>query len=255
MLSQERQNAILKMLSVQDTVQIAELTERFAVSVATIRRDLDVLERRQMVRRVYGGATLAGTKPRPRPVFRSRAIQHHEAKVAIGKAAAALIQSGETVLIDIGTTTLEVACQLKDRTALTVLTNSLPVLNELEESSLDVYALGGRLRHQELALCGSLSLASLAGFFVDKAFIGAGGVSLDNGVTVYNPDSAQLSSAIVDRANEVILCADNSKFGYNGFAFVCGLDRIGTVVTDRGLTDEFREGLTRQGIRVIIADT
>lgn len=252
MLSRERQNAILELMSVQETVRISELTARFDVTVATIRRDLDELEAQQLVKRVYGGATLAEQKPFTRPMFRNRASQHHLAKVEIGKAAAALVQSGDTVLIDIGTTTLEVARQLKSLTGVTVLTNSLPVLNELADSSLEVYSLGGRLRHQELALSGGMAVGSLGGFFFDKAFIGAGGATLENGVTVYSPDSALLSSAIVARAKEVILCADSSKFGSNGFAFVCSLEKVGTIITDSGLSEEYRNGIAERGIRLII---
>lgn len=254
MLGRERQNLILDTLNSSRTVRIPELTERFNVSVATIRRDLDILESEGLIRRIYGGAELAERKSYEQPIFNTRVTRHAAQKAAIGAAAAKLISEGDTVVLDIGTTTLEVAKNIGEISHLTVLTNSLPVLNELVSGNVNVYALGGRLRGQELSIGGSIAEETLGNFFVDKAFVGAGGVTLENGITDYSPDSAQLCSAIMKRANEVILVVDSSKFNKNVFAKVAPINHIDTVVTDSGIPQEYVDFFAKSDIRLIIAD-
>lgn len=254
MLGRERQNLILNMLSASKTVRITELTEKFGVSVATIRRDLDELESEGLIRRVYGGAVLADKKPYELPIFNTRVARNSAEKSMIGLAAAKLVAEGDTIVLDIGTTTLEVARHIGDVPHLTVLTNSLPVLNELVSTGVNVYALGGRLRSHELAIGGSMAEETLSSFFVDKAFIGAGGVTLENGITDYSPDSAQLCAAIMKRAHEIILVTDSSKFGKNVFCTVGSLDNISTIVTDSGIPHEYVKIFAKMGIRLIIAD-
>ena len=254
MLGRERQNLILDMLGTSRTVRIPELTKRFGVSVATIRRDLDLLEKEGLIRRIYGGAELSERKGYEQPIFNTRVGRMAAQKSAIGAAAAKLISEGDTVVLDIGTTTLEIAKNIGDVPHLTVLTNSLPVLNELVSGSANVYALGGRLRSQELAIGGSLAEETLGSFFVDRALVGAGGITLENGITDFSPDSAQLCSAIMKRANEVILVADSSKFGKNVFAKVAPLSHVDTVVTDSGIPEEYKKAFSKMEIRLIIAD-
>ena len=254
MLGRERQNLILDMLGANRTVRIPERTERFGVAVATSRRDLDILESNGLIRRIYGGAELAERKGYEQPIFNTRVTRNAQNKALIGSAAARLISEGDTIVLDIGTTTLEVAKNIGDVPHLTVLTNSLPVLNELVSGSANVYALGGRLRSQELSIGGSMAEETLNSFFVDKAFVGAGGITLENGITDFTPDSAQLCSAIMKRANEVILVADSSKFNKNVFAKDAPLSHVDTVVTDSGIPEEYVKAFAKMEIKLIIAD-
>jgi len=253
MLGKERQNLILEMLNISKTVQITDLTEKFKISVATARRDLDELESAGLIKRVYGGAVLV-EKSGLRPIFNARIEQNSVKKAQIGMAAASLVSEGDTVVLDIGTTTLEVAKCIGNIPHLTVLTNSLPVLNELVQSDANVYALGGRLRSQELALSGTQAEEQLSNFCVDKAFIGAGGVTLENGITNYNPDSAQLCAAIIRRAKEVILVTDSNKFGKDGFAVVGKLNCVNTIVTDSDIPKEYLKAIEKMGVKLVIAN-
>lgn len=256
MLRKERQQQIVKLLQEQSMVKIKELAPQFGTSIITIRRDLDELEQNGLIKKVYGGAVLAPRKgtENQHPFFSVRTQRCHTEKQRIGAAAAALVQPNETIVLDIGTTALEIAKCLKHREDITVLTSSLPVLNELADSRLTVYSLGGLLRGNELALCGSLAFHVLNAFLVDKAFIGAGGITLENGITDYNRDSAELCAVMTQRARQTILVTDSSKFGHDASAVIGSLDSVDTIVTDNGIPQQFRDNLCEKGIQLLIAD-
>ena len=235
MLRKERQKKILELLQKEGSVKITELTEKFDVSVITIRRDFDEMVSAGLIKKVYGGA-----EPVEKPsvgqeiqrFFHTRLALNHKEKKMIGIAAAKLISEGETIVLNIGTTALEIAKNLRDFEDLTVLTNSIPILLELANTRLDVYSLGGKLRGNELALHGSLAFNSLDGFCVDKAFIGAGGITLENGITAHTRDSAELHAAIARRSRHTILVTDSSKFGRDASAIISPLALVKTIVTD-----------------------
>ena len=257
MLQKERKNQILAALSKDGMVKIPDLAKAFGVSVITIRRDLDELVRAGMVQKVYGGAILvekAAPEPEAQRLFHARLAQNHREKRLIGMAAAKLVKDDETIILNIGTTPLEVAKHLGDYNNLTVLTNSLPILNQLANTRLNVYSLGGKLRGNELALHGSLAFKALNDFCVDKAFIGAGGITLKNGITDHNLDSAELCTAIASRSRQTVLVADSSKFGKDASVIVGPLTCVDTIITDSGIPAEFAEGIRQAGIELIIAD-
>ena len=146
MLQKERRNQILALLRKQSMVKIPELAKAFGVSVITIRRDLDELVRTGQVQKVYGGAILAqqaDPEPEAQRLFHARLAHNHREKMMIGMAAAKLVKDSETIILNIGTTALEVAKHLDDHENLTVLTNSIPILNQLANTRLNVYSLGG----------------------------------------------------------------------------------------------------------------
>lgn len=257
MLQKERKNQILAMLNKEGMVKIPHLAKAFGVSVITIRRDLDELVRAGAVQKVYGGAVLAekaSPEPEAQRLFHARLAQNHREKRLIGMAAAKLVEDGETIILNIGTTPLEVAKHLGDLDDLTVLTNSLPILNQLANTRLNVYSLGGKLRGNELALHGSLAFKALNDFCVDKAFIGAGGITLKNGITDHNLDSAELCTAIASRSRQTILVTDSSKFGKDASVIVGPLTCVDTIITDSGIPAEYAEGIRKAGIELIIAD-
>lgn len=257
MIQKERRNQILTMLHQQGMVKIPELANAFGVSVITIRRDLDELVRSGLVEKVYGGAILAQQKaeePEAQRLFHARLAQNHREKRLIGMAAAKLVKDGETIILDIGTTPLEVAKHLGEYDDLTILTNSLPILNQLADTRLNVYSLGGKLRGNELALHGSLAFKALSDFCVDKAFIGAGGITLENGITDHNLDSAELCSAIASRSRQTILVTDSSKFGKDASVIIGPLTCVETIITDSGISAEYADGIRQTGIELIIVD-
>ncbi len=251
MLAQERQNIIVDMLREKKTLRVTELTERFGASLATIRRDLETLESQGAIRRVYGGAVLNGEPARVQTFFSDRKNSNNQIKAAIGRAAADLVREGETVFLDIGTTTLEVARHLKGFRKLTVLTNSLPILNDLADSGLDVFSLGGRLRPDELCFAGEIAAENLRGFFVDKAFLSVGGITLAEGLSDFSHSSVQMHRLVLERAGESVLVADSGKFGNNTFAIIGGLDLVDIVITDEGIPAEYAAWLRAHDVRLV----
>ena len=253
MLAVERHAIIMEILQKNKIIKISDIANRFSVSNETARRDLEALQDSNQVKRIYGGAILQEPETAV-PQYKARAVKRHSQKIAVGKAAASLINSGETIILDIGTTTLEMARHLKDLRDITVLTNSLPIINELSNSSVNLFCLGGRLSSDELSMSGKITIDSLQQFFVDRAFIGAGGITLDGGLSDYYSEEAMVSQAIIQRANQVVLVSDSGKFGSNAFASVCGFDDIDVVVTDDNLPVAFQEGLRKWShLKLILA--
>ena len=253
MMQEVRQTTILNILHESGSVKIKDLANQFNVSVVTIRRDLDELAAAGLVTKVYGGAVMpqkyhAGYLQ----ILDASVSPHHREKELIGAAAAALVQEGETVLLDIGETVLEVAKNIRTRQNITVLTPSVPVLTELSSTDLPVYSIGGRMRNREMAFYGSLALYALNQFCVDKAFIGCGGFTTNNGITDYSTDSAELHTAITQRAKKSILVTDSSKFGRDSFAVIGSIDCVDLVITDSGISPEYADAIRSRGVELQI---
>ena len=252
MLNKDRQNIIIDMLNQDKSVQIPDLAEKFNVSIATIRRDLRELEEQNLIKRIYGGAVLP-EKPTLQPYF-PRANRHKEEKSLLGAVAASLVQEGETIVLDIGTTVLEVAKNIKNIQNLMVISNSLPILTELEPcSNIQLFSMGGQLNANMHALTGYIAEQTLNNFCVDKAFIGVAGISMEYGLTNFNQESAQLCAATIRRAKKSILVADSSKFGMTNFAVVGSLNCVDTVITDEGIPEKYKTYFESNGIELIIA--
>jgi len=257
MLARERQNIILEMLEKNNgTIKMTEITAAFNVSNETARRDLETLQDKNLVKRIYGGAILVD---RSISSFRGGHVQSddqgHAEREAIGKAAAALVQEGETVILSSGTTVMQVAHALKQRLRnLTVLTNSLMTLNEVSDSSFDVYVLGGKLDLNERNICGDAAVQTVRSVFADTLILGCGGVTVQYGVSDYSLNDQLLREEMVNHAARVILVAQSDKFGRNAFSLNIPLEKIHTVVTDTNLPVESQNILQSMGIRLILAD-
>ncbi|MGQ9850872.1 MAG: DeoR/GlpR family DNA-binding transcription regulator [Aggregatilineaceae bacterium] len=249
----ERQKVILQIIAEQGAVTVAELCERFGVSDMTIRRDLSILERASLLRRIHGGAVSARGRSYEPPVL-TRVHEAPEAKRTIGKLAATLVHEGDSIALDIGTTTLELARNLTRLQDITVLTNSLPIANLLtDQPGIRLMLCGGIVRPGERSLIGPVAEYTFSRFYVDKAFIGIGGVDLEAGLTEYNIDDAEVKRTMIRNAQRCILLSDSRKFGLKTFASVAPLSVVDDIVTDDGLKPEFREALEREGITVHIA--
>lgn len=252
MLAKERQSIILDILRTKNIIKISDIVKQFDVSNETARRDLEALQDQKLIKRIYGGAVLTELPPQETQ-YASRSGLGHAEKRAIGKAAAALVNEGETILIDTGTTMLEIARNLKHMNNLTVVTNSLPVINELANSNVCVFVLGGQLNPDELCMVGGITIDAMKNFFVDKAFMGAGGVTFTGGITDYSAD-VYCRRFIVERANKVILVADSNKFGYNAFSFVCAFDQVDMVISDSCLSKEYINGIRDRKMELQLID-
>lgn len=251
---EERRQTILAQLSTEGKVQVHALAEIFNVSTETIRRDLDRLEKEGRLRKVYGGAVQTRSEW-IEPTFIKRSEMYRSEKQSIGKLAASLVKEGETVILDNGTTTLEIMRHLKDRADITVITNSVPILAcALEDFQGKIIFAGGEVNMNYQAATGAIAHQMLDQFKVNKAFISAGGISLSEGITEYNVDEALLSRKMMQRTEEAILVADHSKFGVTTFAHIAPIEQISMIVTDSGCAEEWVEALNKLDVEVLLGD-
>ncbi|MFD2131758.1 DeoR/GlpR family DNA-binding transcription regulator [Pseudogracilibacillus auburnensis] len=251
MLAQERYRIILEMLEVSQIVKVPELCERFNVSIETVRRDLEFLEQEGKLKRVYGGAVL-NRQSSAEPSYNTRSTRNAAEKAMIGKKTAELISDGETLMIDLGTTTLEVARYLKDKKNLTIITNCMTIAQELVDvSTFRVILPGGILRQNELALSGFISEQFMREFNVDKTIIGVGGITKDNGISDYHLEETRVRKIMIEKGKQIIAVADHSKFGIKALVNVCSIDEIDTIVTNDKLKSNIAQEYIEQGIKVI----
>ncbi|MEN9933426.1 MAG: hypothetical protein RLZZ387_5 [Chloroflexota bacterium] len=248
----ERQQEMLRYITAQGRVTVAALSDRFAVSEATARRDLEALEAAGVVRRVHGGALAVRQAPPELPAL-ERAREQAEHKRRIGAAAAALVNDGETVFISSGTTTLEVASHLRMRHGITVITNSLMVMNVLAGSEgVTLIGLGGMLRRSEMSLIGHVTELALAELRADKVIIGIRAIDIEQGLTNDYVPETMTDRAILRIGRSVIVVADHTKLGRVSAALVAPVSSMTTLVTDSAAPPDFCAALEEQGVRVII---
>jgi DeoR/GlpR family transcriptional regulator of sugar metabolism len=248
----ERQRQLARLLERTGRLSVAQICKQFNVSEATARRDLEVLSEQGQAQRVHGGAIKVRQAAPEEPIL-SRNLAQEEEKEHIGRAAAALIKDGETVFLGSGTTVLQVAQNLVMR-GITVITNSLPVINLLaEKENITLIALGGSLRDSELSFIGHITELALAEVRADKVIIGTRAINLEQGLTNdYLPETLT-DRAILNAGREVIIVADHTKCGLVSTAFLAPLTAMNTLVTDDETDAEFVESLRTQGIDVIVA--
>lgn len=254
MFAEERQRRILSALEHGDSVRVSDLSRVLRVSEASVRRDLRDLEHAGLLTRTHGGAMGPRTAAFE-PSLTQKEDQYRAEKAAIGRLAAEMVQDGEVVMLDAGSTTLAIARQLRSRRSLTVVTNSLVVASELAGSRVELVVAGGSLRPHTRALVGPLAETALSGLQVDRLFLGANGVDLRKGITTPNLAEARTKRAMVDSAAEVVVVADHSKLGRLAFSVVCGLDRLRALVTDDAAPASFTQALENQGVKVYLAST
>jgi DeoR family fructose operon transcriptional repressor len=252
MFSEQRRQRILEILKAEQFVRISRLEQVLNASQASIRRDLRALEEAGLLKRAHGGASSNQAAGFELPLVQKEDRFKAE-KAAIAKVAVGLIADGETVMLDAGSTTLQIARQLKQRRNMKVVTNAVNVAWELSSSEVEVTLTGGTLRRNTLALVGPLAGNTLASLHVDKLFLATNGIDLKHGLTSPNLVEAQTKKAMLDSAREVILVADHSKFGRIAFTQVCRLDRVHCVITDAGAPPDFIQALEKLHINVLIA--
>lgn len=250
-----RRESILDLLRERGFLTVVEIAEIFDVSEMTARRDLQRLDENGLLRRTHGGAVWSASGTGYDPSFHTRRREEADAKQAIGRRAAELISNGDTVGIDVGTTALEVANALVKRQNLTIFTASVPAALSLLDSDAEVYLLGGRLRKRELSLVGGLTIDSLSAFHLDKAIVGAGGLSNEFGITDSSVEDTEVKRVLIQRARYCILTIDHTKFDRVALANIAPLDSINCIVTDKNPGAECMETLSTYGVEVHVAST
>jgi DeoR family transcriptional regulator of aga operon len=252
----ERRKTILDLLNEKGQVMVPELSTMFHVSEVTIRNDLEQLEKKKMLLRARGGAMRIDTLVSVDYRLSDKDKLHSLEKSIIGKCAANLINNNDTVIIDSGTTTIEIIKHLSPTKEITVISNAINIINQLITKNfpnINVILLGGYLRKTSLSLVGPLAEKNLANFYVDKVFLGVDGFDTRQGVYTPNIEEAHLNQQMIDVAKEVILVTDSSKFGRKSMAFICEPSRINTIITDLGISNEDKKRLEDAGVKVIIA--
>jgi DeoR family transcriptional regulator of aga operon len=249
----ERQKQILSLLDRQGRLSVAEIVQQFAISEATARRDLETLASQGKAQRVHGGVISVEQAPPELPIL-DREREQADEKARIGRVAATLVADKETVFLGSGTTVLEVARNLRDRKQLTVITNSLPVLNTLAGlKEITVISLGGMLRDSELSFIGHITEQALAEVRVDKVIVGTRGLSLEHGLTNDYLQETLTDRAILKIGREVIIVADYSKVNRVATALLAPLNAMNTLVTDTNADRKFLQAIKKQGIQVVTA--
>jgi len=225
-----RLSQIVDRIEKKGSVGVSELAENFKVSEMTIRRDLMELEKMSIVRRVHGGAVAFYGRSFEPPLV-SRSHKNIAAKQIIGKYAANMVVDGDSISIDVGSTTMEMAMNLIGRQNLTIITPSLHIANLLsDEKQIRVIVSGGVVRQGEKSLIGDLAYLAFREIFVDKLFLGAGGIDSQAGLTEYDMQDAQVKKEMIKSAKEVILLVDSSKFQQVAFSFFGRFDNIDHLV-------------------------
>jgi DeoR/GlpR family transcriptional regulator of sugar metabolism len=246
----DRRDAVLTLLRERTTASLAEIAERFQVSEMTVRRDIQKLAAAGQVIRVPGGARIERSFGGEKSFF-ERLQRMGDAKRAIGKAAAALIEDGESVTLDSGTTTLYIARHLRQHRDISVFTFSLAVLEELSGcDSVRVELTGGVYRRSSHDLVGAAVNEALSRIHTSKVFFGAAALSFRKGVMVYDPDAPR---NLLHTAGERILVIDSSKIDREARYSLCKLDQCDRIITDSGIEPEALERL-RKLRKVIVAD-
>ena len=248
----ERQLELAHLVQRAGRLSVAQICEQFGISEATARRDFEALSEQGLIQRVYGGAILVRQAAPEEPIL-SRSHEQENEKERIGRAAAALIQDGETIFLGSGTTVLQVAQYLLTRN-ITVITNSLPVINLMsEKENISLIALGGMLRDSELSFIGHITEQALSEVRADRVVIGIRAISLEQGLTNdYLPETLT-DRAILKAGSKTIIVADHTKCGVISTAFLAALTAMQTLVTDDGTDPDFIEALRSQRIEVIVA--
>jgi DeoR/GlpR family transcriptional regulator of sugar metabolism len=248
---QERLDQILALVQERGRMSVTELSGQFSVSAMTIRNDLANLEQQGLLLRTHGGAMV---KPDSslEPAFLLRKELHWAEKERIGRAAAAQVRDGDSIVLDASTTAWQVARHLKDRHEVTVITNGLFIALELVDApGVTVVMPGGTLRTASTSLVGDIGACILDRYHVQKGIFGARGFTLQEGLTDVNQYEVELKRLMVERSREVIAVVDSSKWGQVAFATFASLNQIQTLISDSAAPDEMVSTIRDRGIKVI----
>jgi DeoR family transcriptional regulator of aga operon/DeoR family fructose operon transcriptional repressor len=250
---QERLDQIVSLLQREGRVSVADLSDHFGVSAVTIRNDLASLQQQGLLVRTHGGAVTRPDLNMEPPAFSLRKELHLAEKERIGRAAAALVRDGDSIALDASTTAWQIARHLKDRRELTVVTNGLFVALEfLDSPGVTVVMPGGSLRAASASLVGELGACILERYHVQKGFFGAGGFTLEEGLTDTNQYEVELKQRMVERSKEVIAIVDSSKWGQVTFASLASVAQLDRIFSDNAAPAEMVADLRQRGIQVTL---
>jgi DeoR family fructose operon transcriptional repressor len=256
----ERLSMIMETLKRDSKVSVESLAEMLKVSGATIRSDLRDLEIRNLIMRTHGGALLKEsveeTLRQDRDAsYESRAQKNVQLKEAIGKAVSALLEDGDSIMMDDGSTTLQVARYLPAGRKFHIITNGVNICLELLGNlDVEIIATGGSLNRTDLSYYGKVAEATTSRFFTNRAILGVSGISLQYGITAPSEEKAELKKVMIEHARELIIVADHTKLDRVTLVPICAIEKVRRIVTDRDAPAEMVQRLREIGVEVILAD-
>ncbi len=255
MYAEERQQAIADLIGQRGRLSVNAIAEEYAVTTETVRRDLSLLERAGIIRRVHGGAVPAESLTVLEIAVTDRDRAHTDQKDRIARAALALLPtSGGSLLLDAGTSTARLSTLLPRDLKLTVITNAVPIAGRLAGlGHIDLHLLPGRVRSTTHAAVGEETVAALHLLRTDVAFVGTNGLSLEHGLSTPDASEAAAKRAMVASAQRVVVLADSSKIGREHTVRFAELDDVDVLVTDSGISDKDHQALTRRDVEVVVA--
>ncbi|MCR8633045.1 DeoR/GlpR family DNA-binding transcription regulator [Paenibacillus radicis (ex Xue et al. 2023)] len=255
LFAEERKNEIIKLVNFKGKVFVPDLVAHFNVSPATIRNDLRELEGFHLIKRTHGGAIpIESEKVGFEMVNQQKSVEHIEQKKMIAKSALNYIEEGDIIILDTGTTTLELAKMLKNM-HITVIVNDIDIAHVLEEyEHVQVVLIGGNVRKKFRSTVGPFALKMLSEINVDKVFLAVNGFSMTRGGTTPDVNQAEIKKKMIEISTNTILLADSSKIGKSSFVQFAAPSQITTLITDPGIDSSHLEQLQSLGIEVVISE-
>jgi len=245
----ERQNNILKILGQNDQTSVNELSEKLEVSSVTIRQDLKFLEAEGLLKRVHGGAVLKDADD-----LTNRLGMNYEKKLRIARKVASYVNEGETILIESGSVNVLLARELLKIKKVTIITTNVYIARQFRKNDqANIIILGGIYQHDSETLVGKITKACIDQINIDKAFIGIDGYTKESGFTIRDLFRAEISSYIIQKARDVFIVTDSSKFGKTELTNICFPTDIQHLATNNDLKDDFRNELLKAGVDIILA--
>jgi DeoR family transcriptional regulator, aga operon transcriptional repressor len=250
----ERRKSILHQINETGQVLVTGLSKEFDVSEVTIRNDLEQLEKKNMLIRARGGAIKIEGGVGIDYHISDKDKLHIEEKIRIGKKAGQLINENDTIIIDSGTTTIQITRYLDHLSEITVVCNALNIVSQLIQlKNVNLIIPGGYLRKNSLSLVGPLAEKNMQNLYVDKVFLGVDGFDTRHGIYTPNIEEAYFNEIMIKNSKELIVVCDSSKFLRRSLSFFCSVSKIHCVITDNGILDEDKKRLEDAGIKLIIA--
>lgn len=252
MLNEERRRSILDLVNRDGRVLVTELARQFETSQVTIRKDLEVLHGHGLVHRTHGGALPSRESALADPTLREKEKLHRKEKLRIANAAASMVQEGQVVILDSGTTTTAIARALRSFHNLTIVTNAVNIAAELAGTNLEVILTGGTLRKNSFSLVGPIAEDTLRRLNADILFLGVDGFDAEHGLSTPNLLEAKVNRVMVEVAKLVVAVCDASKFGRRSLSLIVPPSSLHRVITDHGVPKSDVKRLKKAGIEVRI---
>lgn len=250
---EDRRKKILEMLEAQGSVEVSNLSKLFFVSEMSIRSDLNHLATMGKLKRTHGGADRSAPINVELPLAEKR-MRNQEKKAAIGRLASTLVENGDSIMMEAGTTTEQVASCLLDTKELTVITNGINIITILiQNTQIRLYSLGGEIAVKSYSIVGSSAERALEEYYAKVCILGTDGMDLHRGLTDNSYEAANIAKLLMKRSKKKILVCDSSKIGHIALIPVCGIGELDYIVTDSEVPKDFVEKAQAEGVQVLIA--